>query len=326
MFSRFLETTGSRAAAKKKYFDILRRTYQETGVYLANVLEEKMAILLADKIRMFPAIRAYILREGLLRRPNEMDNPYQAEIARFKRTFALRIGHLNPRVIFMAMRLVDSDDELLHNLPEIEPGNALRFALSFRAGNDKLFSVEREYSPPRRDGIAPSPLFVFKRYSSQGRRVFPTGEELVTSLSSPDILEQFGELILIKLRRLRLGPTDDTFVIFDAYKPPYFSLNWQALLPDDDRTETQKFIDTRTWNVPTYTIEADAFFDPIAYDEVRDRSQAYFIQENVRDGRIHRVYEPESLYRWFGEGGRVKSPMTDRVVRLPFLRLPEYLR
>lgn len=90
----------------------------------------------------------------------------------------------------------------------------------------------------------------------------------------------------------------------------------------------QAFLKARTRNVapdaPTYTI--DDFVDPMTLDEVSDRKNAYFIEENVnKNGKIHGLYDPESLYQWFVAQGRVNSPSTRRRVQRRFVRLPRYL-
>jgi hypothetical protein len=77
-------------------------------------------------------------------------------------------------------------------------------------------------------------------------------------------------------------------------------------------------------NEQKYSI--DDYVDPIKLDEVANRRNAYFIQENVgTDGRIRGLYDPDSLHQWFGVQERLDSPATRRRVERRFVKLPPYL-
>jgi hypothetical protein len=85
----------------------------------------------------------------------------------------------------------------------------------------------------------------------------------------------------------------------------------------------RRFTNRRSEDTITYKI--DDYINPISTEAVRDRRRALFIQENVRDGMIHGLYDPEDLYRWFEVHGKTRSPRTRNPVRLPLRRLPAYL-
>jgi hypothetical protein len=80
----------------------------------------------------------------------------------------------------------------------------------------------------------------------------------------------------------------------------------------------------RTQRAPKYTI--NHYENPISAEPVRDLRKALFIQVNVRNGKIHGLYDPENLYQWFDVHEKTVSPLTKRQVTLPFLHLPEYLQ
>jgi hypothetical protein len=85
----------------------------------------------------------------------------------------------------------------------------------------------------------------------------------------------------------------------------------------------QRFLNQRSKNTPMYRI--DDYVNPISGKEVRNRNRALYIQENVRDGVIHGLYDPEDLHRWFGVQDKTTSPLTQKTVRLTLCRLPRYL-
>jgi hypothetical protein len=93
--------------------------------------------------------------------------------------------------------------------------------------------------------------------------------------------------------------------------------------PGANRSLLNGFLNRRSQNTPMYRI-AD-YTDPTTFERVKNLTKALFIQENVRDGSIHGLYDPESLYAWSEEQKKMTSPVTRRPVTKPFLRLPTYL-
>jgi hypothetical protein len=123
---------------------------------------------------------------------------------------------------------------------------------------------------------------------------------------------------------LKVNANDDVLTIFPissyGYSPwePY-----SHYLRPTPANPLTNFIDRRTRTVPTYRITN--YQDPTTLERVRNPKEALFIQENVRNGLIHGLYDPQSPYTWFQVQGQTTSPMTRRPVSKPFMRLPNYL-
>ena len=93
--------------------------------------------------------------------------------------------------------------------------------------------------------------------------------------------------------------------------------------PLEVRNPLDEFVNRRTQNVPTYRVQS--YIDPTTFEPVTNLKKALFIQENVRNGVIYDLYNPQSLYDWFRVQGKTTSPTSRRQVTKPFLRLPNYL-
>lgn len=156
------------------------------------------------------------------------------------------------------------------------------------------------------------------RISPGSYEIFISGHQILV-MDRASISTWMNELIEIKEIKLRV--TDDANgrrdnVIFES-----FAL--RSAIPSSRESLVNDFINRRTQTAPAYRIRN--YTDPTTLERVRNLRKALFIQENVRNGLIHGLYDPESLYAWSREQGQTTSPMTRRPVTQPFLRLPEYL-
>jgi hypothetical protein len=127
---------------------------------------------------------------------------------------------------------------------------------------------------------------------------------------------------------VRLNDVAEWVHSIDTNRVVYFRVFRNPPLVANEGQRLQNFLNRRSENTPNgigSTYRIDDFVSPIYIEEVRNRSRALYIQENVTDGLIHGLYNPEELHQWFGIQGKTTSPHTRKEVRLPFRRLPRYL-